>query len=571
MTPSVHALRETQPSVTLVERLVAAGLISELQLRRALQEKARHERPLGKILVELGMISEKVLSETLHQLLDDTRFDLAAFLPDPNAIAVISKDTAERACVMPIEFDSDARLLTLAAPTPLTLAADDELFCSLGSGVDLVTVVAAESEIKAAIRKFYGVNLAIPAILGEIDSVPSGQLDAATGASGYVNPLIRLVDAIIFEASRRRASAVHFESETGFLRVRLRIDGVLTQFMALHHSYWECMQERLTDMGAGVDGPSNAGQLSIRMGQRPVTLKFSRRLTLKGNDVVVRIIEQRPDAKPLDELGLDDEELARLRLMLARPGGLIVVAGPSGSGKTSTLHSMLSYRSDESVAIVTHEDPIAASIPGLRQTHISKSDYVGDGNGLESLLQQDADVLMLDELKDRQSAAIALCAASSGHQVFAALTAGSAMTVLAKLQEFGLHRRQLAGNVGGVIFQRLLRRLCAACKQPKTPQPFEQDLLEVSDITTLQLYREVGCEKCSYLGFKGRIAVFEVLAMDDRLNELFEGGSTSIEIQRAAEAAGFKTLIAQTIKQVLAGETSLAEASRVVDFSARLK
>ncbi|MGB5336489.1 MAG: ATPase, T2SS/T4P/T4SS family [Woeseiaceae bacterium] len=574
MTSSVHALRETQPNVTLIERLIAAGLISELQLRRALQEKARHERPLGKILVELGMISEKVLSETLHELLGEPRLDLRALIPQPNAIAMVSKEAAERCCVLPIEFDDEAQLLTLAATEPFDLAADEELFQSIRTGVDIATVVAPESEIKAAIRKFYGINLAIPDILGEIDGVPSDQLGAVSNAPGYAHPLVRLVDAIVMEASRRRASAIHFEPERGFLRVRFRIDGVLSQVMALHQSYWQCMQDRLVEMSAmdsDEDDRLHTGSTSMVLGQRDVTLYFSRQVTFKGNCVVVRIVERYAQAQPLDGLGLDSEAFASLRLMLARPDGLVVIAGAPGSGKSSTLHSILSYRSDESVAIVTHEQPTAATVPSIRQTQVFAGDDTRNGHSLESLLQQDADVLMVDELRDEQAAAAALRAASSGRQVFAALTAGSALAALARLQEFGLQPRQISGNLGGIVFQCLLRKLCPDCKQAYTPQPFEQRILHVSKSKDLQLYREVGCEHCNYLGFKGRVAVFELLALDDALNELLEKGSTSIEIRRVAEAAGFRNLVEQVVPQVITGVTSLAEASRVIDLSARLK
>lgn len=570
---SVQALRETEPSKPLIERLTTAGLISEKQLRRAMREKGVLDRPLGRILVELGMISEKVLNETLGKLFGDDKVDLATLLPNPRAVALLPRETAERYCLLPIEFDELAGLLTLAVNETFSLADLDQVSGSLDPEIGIATVIAAQSEIRAAVRKFYGVALSIPDILREIDADEAAAAAGGRDTGSYGHPLCRLVDAILFEAGRRDASAIHFEPEFGFVRVRFRIDGVLTQVMSLNQDYWPELAARFAAM-SGVPHDAGTGsqqaRQSVMLGTRRKALIFSIRTTQRGDDVVVGITDQDAAFVPLEQLATDSETLTRLRLMMARPDGLIVVAGPPGSGKTTTLYSMLAYRSDESVSIATLEDSIRCHMPMIRQTSTG-DDQNEEGLALENLVGQDSDVLVVDEMLDKATAATALRAAMSGRQVFATLSAKSVNAVLPRLRDLGLQSQLLAGNIAGIVAQRLIRRLCVNCRQSYAPQDFEREILGVSDSKKLRLYREGACSQCHYLGYKGRIAIFEAIVVDEGIDDLLARDATTQEIQWAVNAAQFTGVTEEAVLQVLSGTTSLSEVSRVVDLSARLK
>ncbi len=571
---SVHALREMQPNVTLVERLIAAGLISECQLRRAMQEKRRCDRPLGEILVQLGMISEKVLSETLAQLLGDEEIDLHTLLPDPRALAMVPREVAERYCVLPIEFDKRAQLVTLVVTDRFDLAGVEDISRSMDPDIGLATVIAAGPGIRAAIDKFYDVALTIPDILREIDADNTDILRADFNTVAFDHPLNRLIDAIVLDAGRRAAAAIHFEPEFGFVRVRFRIDGVLSQVMALHQSYWPGMAARLAAMSGmpkETAGCADEGSASVLLGTRRKVLNVSRRATLQGDDFVVGIVDADREVMLLEELGLESESLTKLKMMMARPHGMVVVAGPPGSGKTSTLYSMLNYRRDESVSIMTLEDRVSSPMPSIRQTANAERDKADENDRLDALMHQDFDVLAMDGLLDGPAAAIALQAARRGRQVYVTIPARSVLGALSRLDELGPQRKQMAGNMTGFIAQRLLRKLCVHCRQAYTPPPFEREIVGASDAEVLRLYREGACEHCHYLGYTGRVGIFEVLEVDQAIDELLGSGGTVQEMRRAMPSGGCDELADAAVRQVLAGVTSLAEASRVVDLSARLK
>ena len=570
---SVRAIRDTEPSVSLVERLLAAGLISEDQLQLALREKQTHDEPLGQILVRLGMISEGVLRETLGKLLGEYAIDLRSLVPDRDALAMVPKAVARRHSMVPVGFDANARLLTLAVTDSFDVAGIDEIFAILDSGVDIETKVARKVDVKFAIRKFYEYELSIPAILQEIDTDDTGDLDVAVETEAYSHPLIRLVDAILSDAVKHDASIVHFEPEHGFFRVRYRIDGVLRQMMALHRDYWPGMAVRLRSM-AGMKTAKGAspmeGRFTLRLGTRLFEFRIACQPTTQGESLVARILEQDRDVVPLENLGFESEALTSLRLMIARPEGLIVVAGAADSGKATTLCSMLSYRSDESVSIVTLEDPIKYRMTMIRQTSLGLDEGRSSAKTIQSMMRQDADVMLVGGLGDKDAADMVFRATLTGRQVFTTLEARSALAALTRLLDSGVNPEIMAGNIIGIVSQRLVRKLCRNCRQPYVPEKVERQLLGVNTPKALRLYREGACEACNFLGYKGRIGIFEVLRIDEELDEMIARAATRREISQYVIETGFKNLAEDAIRHVLAGTTSLSEASRVVDLTARL-
>ncbi len=558
----------------LGERLIEAGLISEDQLQVALKEQNRRDEPLGRILVNLGLISEGVLRDTLGESLGHDSIDLSTAIPDPDALKMVPKNIARRYSMLPINFDKNEKVLTLAMADTFNVIAIDQVAATLGSGIGIATLMAGEAEIESAIEQFYQYELSIQGILREIDTGEVDDLNVAVESEEYSHPLIRMVDAILADAVKREASDIHLEPESGFLRVRYRIDGVLRQVMALHRSYWPGMVVRLKVMAkmniAETRAPQD-GRISLTLAGRPIDFRVACQQTTHGENFVLRILDRRKGIVPLEKLNLVRETLTALQVMMARPEGIILVTGPTGSGKTTTLYSMLNYRNDESVNIMTLEDPVEYPMPMIRQTSLNEAAKLDFANGIRSMMRQDPDIILVGEVRDEETAEMAFRAAMTGHQVFTTLHTNSALGAIPRLVDIGVKPQIMAGNIIGIVAQRLVRRLCRHCKQAYAPDEAERKLLGISSSKPVLLYRGGACESCNFLGYRGRLAVVEVLKMNQELDEMVARGATRREMHETALDGGFKELAEDAVRHVLSGMTSLSEISRVVDLTARVQ
>jgi len=572
-TATVRTLRISEPSLPLGERLIEAGLITEDQLQVALKEQSRNDEPLGRILVKLGLLSEGVLRDTLGESLGQDAINLATAIPDPDALKMVPKNIARRYSMLPINFDKDEKVLTLAMSDTFNVVAIDQVAATLGSGIGISTLVAGESEIEAAIEQFYQYELSIQGILREIDTGEIDQLNVAVETEEYSHPLIRLVDAILADAVKRDASDIHLEPEAGFLRVRYRIDGVLRQVMALHRSYWPGMVVRLKVMAkmniAETRAPQD-GRIGLTLAGREIDFRVASQQTTHGENFVLRVLDRRKGIVPLEKLNLARETLTTLQVMMARPEGIILVTGPTGSGKTTTLYSMLNYRNDESVNIMTLEDPVEYPMAMIRQTSLNEAAKLDFANGIRSMMRQDPDIILVGEIRDEETAEMALRAAMTGHQVFSTLHTNSALGAIPRLIDIGVKPQIMAGNIIGIVAQRLVRRLCRQCKQAYAPDEAERTLLGIGGTKPVLLYREGSCESCGFRGYKGRLAVVEVLKINHELDEMIARSATRKELHEAALESDFKDLAEDAVRHVLGGATSLSEISRVVDLTTRV-
>ncbi len=573
-TTTVRALQTSEPPLPLGERLIAAGLISEDQLQVALKEQSRHDEPLGRILVNLGLISEGVLRDTLGESLGHDSIDLSSVVPDPDALKMVPKNIARRYSMLPINFDKNEKVLTLAMADTFNIVAIDQVAATLGPGIGIATLMAGEAEIEAAIEQFYQYELSIQGILREIDTGEVDTLNVAVENEEYNHPLIRLVDAILADAVKRDASDIHLEPEAGFLRVRYRIDGVMRQVMSLHRSYWPGMVVRLKVMAkmniAETRAPQD-GRIGLTLAGRRIDFRVACQQTTHGENFVLRVLDRRKGILPLEKLNLKKETLTALQVMMARPEGIILVTGPTGSGKTTTLYSMLNYRNDESVNIMTLEDPVEYPMSMIRQTSLNEAAKLDFANGIRSMMRQDPDIILVGEVRDEETAEMAFRAAMTGHQVFTTLHTNSSLGAIPRLIDIGVKPQIMAGNIIGIVAQRLVRRLCRHCKQAYAPDEAERKLLGISSSKPILLYREGSCEACNFMGYKGRLGVVEVLKINHELDEMIARVATRKEMHEAALNAGFKDLAEDAVRHVLAGTTSLSEISRVVDLTARVQ
>jgi type II secretory ATPase GspE/PulE/Tfp pilus assembly ATPase PilB-like protein len=561
-----------KPKLRLGDQLIDAGLITEDQLKIALLEQKQSKAQLGKILVTLGFVTEEVVRDVLGKALGQDSVDLENIVVDADVLAMMSQEQCRQITALPIAYDVDRATLVVAISDTFNVVGLDRIKATLGRGAEIEPVLASETQIEAAIDRFYGFGISLDSILQEIETGNSDFSDYRGDDAAYSHPMVRLVDAMLSDAVKKDSSDIHFEPEEGFLRIRYRIDGVMRQIRSLHIKYWPAINIRLkvmADMNIAESNLPQDGRITRSVGSRQIDFRVASQPTIHGENIVLRVLDRNKGILPLESMGLDAASYRTIRLMMSRPEGIILVTGPTGSGKTTTLYSMLSAMNNESVNIMTLEDPVEYPIPMIRQSSIShgKMDFA---KGIKSLMRQDPDIILVGEVRDQETAEMAFRAAMTGHQVLTTLHTNSAIGAFARLYDIGMSAEVLGGNIIGIIGQRLLRKLCLHCREAYTPDELECSLLGVQASESLNLFRAGSCEHCSHTGYKGRIAVVEALRMDNEIDELVMNRATPFEIERTARTKGFQSLSDMAINHVIAGATSLDEATRKTDLTSRV-
>lgn len=569
------AARGSKPK-RLGEILIDEGVITKDQLSIALTEQKKVDLPLGKLLVNLGFATEAIMRSALGEALEQESVDLTHVVPDPEAIKLIDSETARKHKVIPLNYNPTLGTLTIAMSDTFNLFTLDRIRIQIGQHIELTPVLAGETEISNAIDQFYGYELSIDGILREIETGEADYTNYQGDIEEYSQPLVRLVDVMLADAVKRGASDIHFEPEESFLRIRYRIDGVLRQIRSLHKTYWSAIAVRLkvmADMNIAETRAPQDGRISRLIIGRQIDFRVASQPTIHGENIVLRILDREKGVIPLDGLELPDDSMRQLQIMMARPEGMILVTGPTGSGKTTTLYSLLNHISTEQVNIMTLEDPVEYPFPLIRQTSVSEMAGMTFSDGIKSLMRQDPDIILVGEIRDEDTAEMAFRAAMTGHQVYSTLHTNSAIGALPRLRDIGITSEIMAGNIIGVIAQRLVRKLCKYCKEPYQPSKFETRLLQSPKAhieSGTRIYRAKGCKACDNTGYKGRLALLEVLKMNSDLDDMIVHGATTKEIKEAAYEQGFMTLADDGVRRVLDGVTSLKEISRVTDLTERM-
>ena len=402
---------------------------------------------------------------------------------------------------------------------------------------------------------------------------------------------------LLSDAVQRGASDIHFEPEAGFLRVRYRIDGVLRQVRSLHRDYWSAIAVRLKVMCgmniAETRAPQD-GRMTLSVSGHDIDYRVSSLPTAHGENIVLRVLDRSRGIVALDELGMSPHALAELRRMMERPEGVILVTGPTGSGKTTTLYSILAHLDREAINIMTLEDPVEYPMNRIRQTSVNEAVKLDFANGVRSLMRQDPDIILVGEIRDADTAAMTFRAAMTGHQVYSTLHTNSAVGAIPRLLDIGVTPGVLAGNIIGIVAQRLVRRLCPECRKPAAATAAAaaaaaaaQDnragsrdgrrseeaeggggaRAEGTRPPPIPPFRPVGCLRCDHQGYRGRIALTEVLRFDAELDTLVARRAPAHELLEAAERRGFVTLARDAMRRVADGSSTLEEISRVVDLA----
>jgi type II secretory ATPase GspE/PulE/Tfp pilus assembly ATPase PilB-like protein len=565
-------MAEQRKKLRFGELLIQQGLITNDQLSIALAEQRHNHIPIGRLLVRLGFVTEAAIRDVVARTIGQESIDLAQVVVDSDALRLVPQEFARRNRLLPIAYDAAEQLLTVATTELFNVVSMDQLRAMLGPGVEIKTLLAIEAQLEEYIDQFYGYELSVDGILKEIETgeIDYESLQAAGGGDEYTQPMVRLVNALLVDAVKRGASDVHFEPEYAFLRIRYRIDGVLETVRSLHKTYMPGITVRLkvvSSMNIAEMRAPQDGRLSLTLNGRPVDFRVSTQPTIYGENVVLRVLDREKSIISLDRMSLAKDTLDRLELMLSRPEGILIVTGPTGSGKTTTLYSLLAQVNDETVNIMTLEDPVEYPLTLMRQTSVNEVARMDFADGIRSIMRQDPDIILVGEVRDKETAEMAFRAAMTGHQVFTTLHTNSALGAFPRLIDIGIQPDIMAGNIIGVIAQRLVRVLCPQCKEAYAPGNAERRMLGAMGDKVSYLYRPAGCKQCDSKGYKGRTAIMELLMMDSDLDELVARRATSRELRTAALAKGFRPLADEALRRVVDGVTSLAEVGRAVDLT----
>ncbi|MHC8442045.1 MAG: GspE/PulE family protein, partial [Candidatus Eutrophobiaceae bacterium] len=510
----------------LGESLIHMGAITRDQLDIALTEQKGNGDYLGKVLVQLGFLSQAILRDALSGVLGRDSVSLAQIMPDEDALALIPESLARRLQILPFAYSAKSSELSVAMANPCDLGLLDELESTLGDQAGVLPFVASETEIEQALDRCYGHDLSFASILREIESGDSASVIADEGA--YVQPMVRLVNALLCDAIKRTASDIHIEPEKSFFRIRYRIDGVLRQIHSLHKRYWSAMLVRikvLAELDIAETRTPQDGRFSLDLRGHTVDFRVSTFPTLYGENIVLRVLDRSRGILSLKELNLDAGDHAAISEIMRRPQGMLLLAGPTGSGKTTTLYAMLSALNEESVNIMTLEDPVECPTTLIRQASLNQGARLSFSAGMRALMRQDPDILLIGEIRDEETACMAIRASMTGHRVFSTLHSNSAIAAIPRLRDMGVRPETSSGNISGIIAQRLLRRLCGSCRAPLPAAQFPTWLTHRVDAETAHLWQAQGCEDC-VRGYLGRVALMEVLRINRELDALMAHSAT---------------------------------------------
>jgi type IV pilus assembly protein PilB len=555
--------------------LVQAGVITEEQLGLSLVEQKQNNIPLGKALIKLGFITEEKLLNSLANQLKIPYLDMQGVKISQDAIRKVPEAIARKHRIIPINIENGS--LQLAMADPLNIFAIDEV--TIQSGMDVTPVLAAESDIERAIQEEYGVAASIKAAVNSLGIQDKKKEEAKQMVSGggtatakldvTETPVARLVEMILKQALDDGASDIHIEPTEDGLNIRYRIDGVLFGASQPPKSVESALISRikvLSNMDIAETRAPQDGGFSAQLGPKEIELRVSTCPTIYGENMVLRILDKSKLMVDLEASGLMGTSLIKYNELLEKPYGVILVTGPTGSGKTTTLYGSLAKLNSPSRNIKTIEDPVEYRLDGIRQTQVNPKANITFATGLRSLMRQDPDIIMVGEIRDTETAEIAIQAALTGHLVLSTLHTNDTPGALSRLSDLKVEPFLLASSIVGVLAQRLVRKICKQCKVQHEATEKELAVLfpNGNPPSSVTLYHGEGCKACKKSGYSGRMGIFEVLIITDDLRALILQKAAPMSIRdKARETQDMKSLREDGIAKVLGGYTTVDELNRV--------
>lgn len=551
----------------LGDMLVNNGTIDSDQLARALEAQKGTGRKLGEVLVDEGILSEEEIAQALSSQMNIEFVDLRNVAVPEEIVRMVPANILKKHKVFPFAYAPDnANVLRVAMADPMDMNATDDI--AIITNLQVEPTVTTTRMIMLAIDKYYGqedVNAALETYTRE-KGLEAQKEDEAINDDVNNSPIVVLVKEMIDTAVRQRASDIHIEPMEQQVRIRYRIDGALYEKATYHQRFLAAISARIKIIG-GMDISEKRkpqdGRITQVVDRQEYDIRVSVLPTVYGEKIVMRLTSKNALTREKRQLGLKPAELVQFDHILKNPHGILLVTGPTGSGKSTTLYTALSELNREDVNIITVEDPVEANIDGVNQVQVNPKAELTFASALRSILRQDPDIIMIGEIRDQETATIAVQAAITGHLVVSTLHTNSAAGTITRLMDMGIAPYLISDAVVGVIAQRLVRRLCPACKRAKKATEEEKKMLSRSTAEDLTIYEPCGCPQCDGTGYRGRIGVYEIMEMSARLKTIVSSRGTSDDIREQALKEGMHTLHMSASEYVVEGITSFNEMMKV--------
>jgi type IV pilus assembly protein PilB len=552
----------------LGQQLVAKRFVTEHQIQQALEMQERTHAFLGQILVDLGFVSAQKIGAYLAQYFGVAYVDLQNFQPADDIVKLVPEELIRASQAIPLRLAGD--ILQVAMVDPLDVATIDTIHLLTGKRV--MPVLTMAGELQRTINDLFASSTRTTEALLELETEENdadrARLSRADAAAASEAPIVRLVESIIQSAMDARASDIHFEPQETGLRVRFRIDGSLIPHADIPRAQLPAVVARLKVlcvMDITESRKPQDGRMRFDEHGRIFDIRVSSVPTVNGEKMVLRILDKAAVLVPLQKLGFLPAQQKRFEALVRQPHGMTLVVGPTGSGKSTTLYSSLNLLNDSKRNIMTLEDPVEYNVPGLNQVQINPRVGLTFAGGLRSFVRQDPDVILVGEIRDRETAEMAIQAALTGHLLLSTLHTNSAVGTMARLSNLGVDPFLIAQALSGVISQRLVAKICVHCAVDYSPEP---EALAAMGMTREEIYgirfrRGLGCRTCHQRGYQGRMGVYEVLVIDEELRRLIMRGASEEEMQEAAERSGMMSLRDAVLMAVRAGITTPEEMARV--------
>jgi type IV pilus assembly protein PilB len=542
------------------EILVGNGLITETQLAEALAEQRVTGNRLGEIAIKKGWVTREEVEKSLTQQKGISSFNLSGYIIEPEVVRLIPEDFARKYKLMPVFIIENTLTVAMADPSNVFIIDEIQRLTKL----NVEPVSTEELDIRKVHDQYYGPTGSLQEIIGSIDRNKLAEAEKL----GDEAPVIKIVNYLIIQAVQTKASDIHIEPEDKLLNVRYRIDGMLHRQPSLPRDLAAAVTSRFKIM-AGLDIAEKRlpqdGRIMMKVGSKDIDFRVSTCPTIHGENIVLRILDKTGLVLGLESLGFPQNTLGLFKELLASPYGIILVTGPTGSGKTTTLYSSLQLLNKDDVNIMTVEDPVEYQFPGMRQVHVNVLAGLTFASALRSFLRQDPDIVMVGEIRDLETAEIAVQAALTGHLVFSTLHTNDSPSAFTRLMNMGVEPFLISSSLLGVLAQRLLRRVCEKCKELYSPSEILlKDMgLEDKIKENIKFAKGKGCKVCNQSGYKGRIGIYELLKVTPEIQEAVLKKISADEIRNLAVSQGMVTLRRAALEKLLLGATTPEEVMRV--------
>ena len=548
------------------DMLINERVITEEQLEQALPVARKNGKKIGETLIEMGMTTENEIAKALAIQLQLELVDLGKINIPEDMLRLVSDSVLRKHIMIPYAYDeTNPNVVHIAMSDPMDMLALDDF--SIITNLQPEPAVATARDIMLALDKYYGDSEAVKAAQEYArereDMAQKNDEDNSSDVSN--SPVVLLVNSIIEQAARLRASDIHIEALENKVRVRYRIDGALYEKSSYSVHLLSAIMARLKIIG-GMDIAEKRkpqdGRITMVIDKNEYDIRVSILPTVFGEKCVMRLAQKQALTRDKEQLGFSPEELKAFDHILKNPNGILMVTGPTGSGKSTTLYTALSELNREDVNIITVEDPVEANIDGINQVQVNTKAELTFASALRSILRQDPDIIMIGEIRDGETAEIAVQASITGHLVVSTLHTNSAAGTISRLADMGIENYLLADSLIGIIAQRLVRRLCPNCKKDHILTETEKDLMEIDSLEDIHIFEPCGCEMCDHTGYKGRIGIYEIMTVTPAVKRLIAKGAGAEEIKEQAQAEGMHTLRQSAQALVLDGTTSYNEMLR---------